>query len=298
MAERNGPPDRLRSVAILALAWWLFQASVGCTLKGGPEGEGPGRRPQMLALTPEQELELGREAYREILAQADVLPTDHPAVDRVRRVGSRLVAATRIRPLLQEINLREEGYRFEWEFNVINSDRVNALCLPAGNVAVFTGLLAFVRGDDELATVLGHEMAHALAHHASERLALNPEAAEALRAARGRLSDVDEPQRRSLLGSLDAGAALESLSYNRFQESEADHIGVFLMTFAGYDPEAALDFWERMREASSSSIRLPEILSNHPADARRLAQLRVWVPLAEGGKRAYDRGEVAPGASR
>jgi predicted Zn-dependent protease len=298
MVKRNGPPARLRGVATLALAGWLFQASVGCTLRGGPEGAGPGRRPQMLALTPEQELELGREAYREILAQADVLPPDHPAGERVRRVGRRIVAATQIRPLLQEINLREEGYRFEWEFNVIDSDRVNALCLPAGKVAVFTGLLAFIRSDDELATVLGHEMAHALAHHASERLALNPADAEALRAAGGRLSDVDEPRRRSLLGLLDAGAALESLSYNRFQESEADHIGVFLMTFAGYDPEAALAFWERMREASSGSIRLPEIVSNHPADARRLAQLRGWVPLAEGGKRAYDRGEIAPAASR
>jgi metalloendopeptidase OMA1, mitochondrial len=241
---------------------------------------------------------LGREAYREILAKADILPPDHPVVDRVRRVGRRIVAATQIRPLLQEIKLREEGYRFEWEFNVIDSDRVNALCLPAGKVAVFTGLLAFVRNDDELATVLGHEMGHALAHHASERLALSPADAEALRAAGGRLRDVDESRRRSLLGLLDAGATLERLSYNRFQESEADHIGVFLMTFAGYDPEAALDFWGRMQKASAGSIRLPEILSNHPADARRLAQLRGWVPLAEGGKRAYDRGEIAPAASR
>jgi metalloendopeptidase OMA1, mitochondrial len=298
MAKRNGPPARLRGVATLVLAWLLFQASVGCTLKGGPEGEGPGHRPQVLALTPERELELGREAYREVLAKADVLPSDHPAVDRVRRIGRRIVAATQIRPLLQEINLRKDGYRFEWEFNVIDSDRVNAFCLPAGKVAVFTGLLAFVRSDDELATVLGHEMAHALAHHASERLALKPADAEALRAAGGRLGDIDEPRRRSLIGLLGAGAALESLSYNRFQESEADHIGVFLMTFAGYNPEAALDFWGRMKKASSGSIRLPEILSNHPADARRLAQLRGWVPLAEGGKRAYDRGEVAPKASR
>jgi hypothetical protein len=74
MAKRNGPPARLRGVATLALAWWLFQASVGCTPRGGPEDEGPGRRPQMLALTPEQELELGREAYREILAKDRLLP--------------------------------------------------------------------------------------------------------------------------------------------------------------------------------------------------------------------------------
>jgi predicted Zn-dependent protease len=237
-------------------------------------------------LSPREELELGREAYREVLAMADVLPPEHRAVVRVQRVCSRIIAATRIRPLLREINLRADGDRFEWEFNVIDSGRINAFCLAAGKVAVFTGLLRFVRSDDELATVLGHEMAHALAHHANERLALNPADAGALRAASGRLGNLDEPRRRSLIGLLDAGAALESLSYNRFQETEADHIGVFLMTFAGYDPEAALAFWERMREVSSGSLRLPEILSDHPAAARRLAQLRVWVPLAEEGKRA------------
>jgi predicted Zn-dependent protease len=260
----------------------------------------------VLALSPEEELELGREAYREILAEADVLPPEHPAVERVRRVGRRLIAATRIRPLLREINLHEQGDRFEWEFNVIASDRINAFCLPGGKVGVFTGLLEFVQGDDELATVLGHEMAHALAHHASERLALNPGDVEALRATGGRLEALEESRRWSLISLLDPGAAsyrlssnaLDRLSYNRFQEMEADHIGVFLMTFAGYDPEAALTFWERMSELSSGSFRLPEILSDHPADARRLARLRAWVPLAEGGKRAYDRGEIAPDADR
>jgi predicted Zn-dependent protease len=259
------------------------------------DGEGPGHRAQVLALSADEELELGREAYQEILANADVLPPAHPAVRQVRQIGGRLVEATRIRPLLREINLHEEGDRFEWEFNVIVSDRVNAFCLPGGKVGVYTGLLQFVQSEDELATVLGHEMAHALAHHASERLALNPGDREALRAAQGRLRNLDESRRRVLISLLSPGAALQSLSYNRFQETEADHIGVFLMAFAGYDPEAALTFWERMRDASSGSARLPEILSDHPTDARRLAQLRGWVPRAEGAKRAYDQGFIAPG---
>ena len=93
--------------------------------------------------------------------------------------------------------------------------------------------------------------AHALAHHASERLALNPDDVAAFRESGGRLANLDLARRQSLIGLLDAGAALESLSYGRFQEAEADHIGVFLMTFAGYDPRAALEFWGRMREASS-----------------------------------------------
>jgi predicted Zn-dependent protease len=248
----------------------------------------------VLALSPDQELALGREAYQEILAKAEVLSPGDPAVVRVRQVGTRLVGATRIAPLMREINLHEDGYQFEWEFNVIVSDRVNAFCLPAGKLAVLTGLLEFVNSDDELATVLGHEMAHALAHHASERIAMNPSDLDALRAVGGRLRSLDEPRRQSLISLLSAGAVLQSLSYNRFQESEADHIGVFLMTFAGYDPEAAVAFWERMREASAGSIRLPEILSDHPTDARRLAQLRQWAPLAQGAKRAYDNGQIEP----
>jgi predicted Zn-dependent protease len=268
---------RLRRVTLGVLAWALVQAPAGCAPGGIAGDEGPGHRSQVLALSPAQELELGRAAYREILAKLDVLPSDHPAVERVDRVGGRIVAATRIRPLLREINLHEDGDRFEWEFNVIDSGRVNAFSLPAGKVVVFTGLLQFVRDDDELATILGHEMAHALAHHASERLAINP-------------GDV--------AGLVGAGSVLQSLSYGRFQEMEADHIGVFLMTFAGYDPQAALTFWERMRQASSESIQLPEILSDHPTDARRLAQLQAWVPLARGGKRAFDRGDIVSGPAR
>jgi predicted Zn-dependent protease len=275
-------------------------ALVGCVPApiDEPTGEGPGGRPQPLALTPERELEVGREAYREILSDADVLPEDSPETDRVRRVGERIAGATRIEPLMREIHLRDAAQDFEWEFNVIRSDRVNAFCLPAGKVGVYTGLLDFVRDDDELATVLGHEIAHALAHHASERLALNPGDSENLRASAGKLDRLTGPQRKSLLSMLSPGATLDSLAYNRFQESEADHIGVFLMTFAGFNPEEALGFWDRMRLASSGSLRLPEILSDHPADGRRIAQLRQWIPLAEGAQRAFDRGEVAGAGER
>jgi predicted Zn-dependent protease len=284
--------------AVFCLLVVILQAAGGCGMATGPEGGGPGHRRQVLALSPDEELALGREAYRRILAESDVLPPDDPVVTRVRRVGQRVVAPTRLRPLMREINLRGDGDQFEWEFNVIDSRRVNAFCLPAGKVGIFTGMLRFVSSDDELANVIAHEVAHALAHHASERLALNPGDASALRASGGELARLDEARRRSILGLLSAGASLDSLAYNRFQESEADHIGVFLAAFAGYDPEAALAFWERMREQSAGSIRLPEFLSDHPADGRRIAQLRGWVPLAEGAKQAYDRGDVVSESAR
>jgi predicted Zn-dependent protease len=237
-----------------------------------PRGEGPGGRSQPLALDPARELELGREAYREVLSESRgrILPADDPQVRRVREVCNRIIRAVGIRPLRQEINLRIEGYRFEWEVNVIRDRQINAFCLPAGKIGVFTGILAVARDDDQLATVLSHEISHALAHHASERLARE----------RG------------------SGAAqiLSKLSYGRMQELEADHIGLFLMTFAGYNPEAAVHFWQRMQQAAGDN-RLPEILSDHPSDAHRIEQMRKWVPAAKAAKQAFDEGRIATGRS-
>src|SRR5205823_4001876 len=141
---------------------------------------------------------------------------------------------------------------FEWEYTVFDSNQINAFCMPGGKIGVYTGLLRIVQNDDQLATVLSHEIAHALAHHASERLArqgVNP---------RRR----DDPRITDIL------AGLAGLAHDRQQESEADHIGLFLMTFAGYDPHQAVTFWERMKQAAKGQSR-PEILSDHPSDDRR-----------------------------
>jgi predicted Zn-dependent protease len=101
-----------------------------------------------------------------------------------------------------------------------------------------------------------------------------------------------------LIGLLSAGAQARSLAYDRRQESEADHIGLFLMTFAGYDPEEAVAFWQRMGELSARRGQPPEILSDHPSDAKRMAQLRMWVPRARSAKQAFDQGRIAPPAQR
>jgi predicted Zn-dependent protease len=150
-----------------------------------------------------------------------------------------------------------------------------------------------VEDDDQLAAVISHEVAHALAHHASERIAEQYMRQGALRAADGSLDSLNREDRRHLIGLLSAGTGLSTLAHSRFQESEADHIGVFLMTFAGYDPEQSIAFWDRMRRLSSRGHQPPEILSTHPRDERRMAQLRGWVPQARGAKRAYDEGRIA-----
>jgi predicted Zn-dependent protease len=278
---------RARAGWVRALVLLCLVAAVGC----GGAGEGPGKRPQHLALTPEQEYDLGVHAYREILKKSQVVP-DGPEVERVRRVGRKIAEATGIEPLMREMNLRLKGYRFGWEFNVLRDRQINAFCLSGGKVAVYTGLLPVAANDNQLATVMAHEIAHALAHHTSERIARAQLEEQAVQMAGGLFGQMDPHQRELLLKVLAGGAHVAGLSYDRQQESEADHIGVFLMTFAGYDPDQAVAFWERMEQASHGRSP-PEILSTHPSNARRIAQLRAWVPQARAAKRAYDSGDIA-----
>jgi metalloendopeptidase OMA1, mitochondrial len=249
-------------VAILAvLTWPLAVSTIGCA----PQGQGPGHRAQFLALTPQQELEIGRQASQEILQKVRTV-RGGTAVERVRNVSDRIAKAVQIEPLDREINLHVADVPFEWEYHVIDGDQINAFCLPGGKIFVFTGLLGVVQNDDQLAAVIAHEVAHALAHHVSERIARHEH----------------------------SGGGLFSLGFDREQESEADHIGIFLMTFAGYDPEQVIAFWQEMQSLGSRSIHLPEILSDHPSDARRLGQIKQWAPMASAAKQAYDSGRILP----
>jgi predicted Zn-dependent protease len=281
------PKSLVGSVCLVA-AFFLS----GCS---PPNQQGPGHRSQRLALTPEQELRLGQEAYREVLQKWRVVRSG-PEVERVRTVGEKIARAAEIEPLQRELNLNLRSYRFEWAFNVLQDEQVNAFCLPGGKVAVFTGLFKVVGNDDgELATVMSHEIAHALAHHASERLARQQMLEQAIEVISGSKGGMDQEQHRGILEALGAFAGK---SYDRQQESEADHIGIFLMTFAGYNPEDAVRFWKKMMQIGANRPHPPEILSDHPSDARRLHDLEEWVPRAEGAYRAYKVGNVLPPRGR
>jgi predicted Zn-dependent protease len=266
----------MREVHRLALLFLCLPAMCmsGCEVATPPpaRGSGPGHRQQQLALSSQQELALGRQSFREILSDPEnfgrPLPSDHPESRRVRDVAVRIVKAAGIEPLQREINLRA-GYRFEWEVVVFENEQINAFCLPGGKIGVFTGLLRVSQNDGQLATAMSHEIAHALAHHTSERLA------------RGELNQT-------------GFGRIWSRAFDRQEESEADHIGVFLMTFAGYNPDEALRFWEGMQQASAGRARLPEILSDHPSDERRIHDLAAWIPQAKAAKHAFDEGRIAP----
>jgi len=235
---------------------------------------------------------LGEQAYQELLKDAKVVPSGREA-DQVKQIGRRIAKASEIEPLQREINLHLKGYRFDWEFKLIKNNQVNAFCLPGGKVGVFTGLLEIAGSEDQLATVMSHEIAHALAHHASERIARAQKQEEAANAAKGFGLDP------ALIGILSAGAQVNSLKYDRQQETEADKIGLFLMTFAGYRPEEAVVFWERMGEyAKRHGPRPPGFLSDHPTDEQRIRDMHQWVPQAKAAKKALDEGRVAPAGGR
>jgi predicted Zn-dependent protease len=269
-ARTYGPALRL-----VALAGALLGA--GCGMPTPPSGgEGPGHRSQRLALSPAQELQVGHRAYREILEKyrGRILSEDDPQTQRVLGVTDRIVQAAENRLLQKEINLRMRGYHYDWKVSVVRDRQANAFCLPGGEIVVFTGILPIAQNDDQLATVLSHEVAHALAHHASERIA------RAQREGRGIL------------------ATLRNLSHNRAQELEADHIGVFLMTFAGYNPAEAVRFWERMRAAAGQGREIPAFLSDHPSDSERIQKMSEWAVWARKAKQAFDEGRVVSSGGR
>jgi len=227
-------------------------------------------RNQVLLVSEGSEISLGLQTFENIKRQRRPSP-DPGLQELVNRVGRRIAAAVN-RP------------DFRWEFVVFEDDRqANAFCLPGGKVGVFTGLLRYTQDEIGLATLSSREAAHVLARHAGERLSQsmlaqvggmglglgmgmaggNPYASQAIMQAYGLGTQV---------GVL--------MPYGRTQEYEADQIGLILMARAGYDPRAALDFWQRMMARQNQQFRPPEFLSTHPSDANRIEVMRQFLPQA------------------
>ena len=220
-----------------------------------------GRR-QLIVLSKDQELALGLQAWEEFQTGTRVLRSG-PAWNRVNQVGMRIAAAT--------------GQDLPWDFGVVDApDVVNAFCLPGGKVIVYTGLLSLVDNDDQLAVVIGHELAHATCRHGAERVIQQIGADLLVKGADVLLgTQVENAQTRSLvLAGLGMGAQVGVLlPYSRSQEDEADEWGLRYMHAAGYDPHAAPHFWSAMI-AQGGRPGVPEFLSTHPDPEKRLARMR------------------------
>lgn len=258
--------NRRRSLAVipllLAVGFALFQY-FGAERVTNPETG----RSARVALSTREEAALGLQGYREIVAASELVEGG-PELELVRRVAERLARA--IGPTSD----------FDWQVVLIRSDQANAFCLPGGKIAVYTGILPHTRSEAGLAAVMGHEMAHAIARHGSQRLLQNSLAQTVLVGAQLSLSDLDWEKRRMVIAALGAGAQYGVLlPFSRSHEAEADEMGLLYMARAGYPPAEAIEFWRRMQEAGGR--KPPEWMSTHPADETRIGHLRALLPRAE-----------------
>jgi predicted Zn-dependent protease len=217
------------------------------------------------------------QSYSQLLSDPKtVVVSSGTDVQRVKRVGGQLSKA--IEGYLKTNGFGDQ-YSFKWEFNLIKSPEVNAWCMPGGKVAVYSGLMPLAKTDAELATVMGHEIGHAIARHSAERVSQQM-AVQGIGGAVSAASSAKSQATQSIINSLyGVGGQLALLKYSRDQESEADRLGLTFMALAGYDPHAALSFWQNMA-AQNKGGAPPELLSTHPADATRIADIQKRIPEA------------------
>lgn len=224
-------------------------------------------RQQLRTMDINQEMALGLQSYQQILSDSRVL-RDEPVVDVVREIGARIERAA-----------APEDPGFEWAFNVIDSPQVNAFALPGGYTAVYTGLIPVAQNEDGLAVIMGHEVGHALAHHGAERMAQqNMQRIVGAGVAMG-AGGMDYEAQRAVMGVFGGISQYGyALPFSRSHESEADYIGLILMSRACYDPREAPRLWERM--AAAGGANPPEFQSTHPSPETRIRDFERWMPEA------------------
>lgn len=232
-------------------------------------------RKQLSLVSNDEVLSLSLQQYGEFIKSAPI-STNKANTALVQKVGRNIATAV-------ETYLRNNGYAnelssYSWEFNLVKSADVNAFCMPGGKIVVYEGILPYTQNETGLAVVLGHEVAHAVAKHANERMS-NQMATQygtaALGTALGGTSAVTQKVAATALGLGTQYGIL--LPYSRKQELEADQLGLIFMAMAGYDPSMASAFWQRMSQQGGST---PEFMSTHPSDATRIKQIEKDLPEA------------------
>jgi len=217
------------------------------------------------------------QAYGEFLS-THKLSTNAEQTQMVKRVGARIQKAVEDYCAANGMQDRLAGYK--WEFNLVEDPNVNAWCMPGGKVVVYTGLLPVTKTEAGLAVVMGHEIAHAFAKHGAERMTQSLIVEMGGVALSTALKDQPEQTKGLLLQSYGVGTQVGVLlPYSRLHESEADHLGLIFMAMAGYNPEEAVEFWQRMAEANNGAQPL-EILSTHPANQTRINNIKSLLPEA------------------
>lgn len=213
--------------------------------------------------------------YREVIAKSKIQNSGN-LESKVRIVGEKIAAS--VTQYLKDHKQEKRVKGFQWEFNVIQENIVNAWCMPGGKVAFYTGILPVCMDERGIAVVMGHEVAHAIARHGNERMS------EGLAIQLGGIALAEalqkEPQKTQalFLQSYGIGSSLGTLAFSRKNESEADKMGLVFMAMAGYDPNYAVEFWKRM--AAQGGQKPLEFLSTHPSDERRISDIQAFMPTA------------------
>lgn len=255
----------LSILLVLLIGWGIGCSTVPLT----------GRR--QVNLLPESEMvAMSLTSYQEFLS-THPLSTNAVQSDMVKTIGRNISSAVEEFLVNNKMADRVEG--FDWEFNLVQDDIPNAWCMPGGKVVVYTGILPLTVTKEGLAVVIGHEIGHAVARHGNERMSqalLIQLGGVALDVA---LKDEPEKTKNLYLAAYGLGANVGiALPYSRAHENEADKLGLIFMAMAGYDPNAAVEFWGRM--AAMSGDKPPAFLSTHPSDETRVNNLKALVPEA------------------
>lgn len=236
-------------------------------------------RKQLSLVSSDEINAMAAQQYKEVITKGP-LSNNADQTEMIRRVGSKIQRG--VEQYMKEKGASSQLSGFKWEFNLIQDDKtVNAWCMPGGKVAFYTAILPICLDETGVAVVMGHEVAHAIANHGRERMSqglVQEFGMSTLGAAMGQNPGVTSQIFQQAVGM---GSQVGMLKFSRSHESEADHIGLIFMAMAGYNPEQAPIFWERMSKLGAGQ-KPPEFLSTHPSDETRISNLKGWMPEALG----------------
>jgi len=256
----------MKKISLLLVAVACFYACSSVPITG---------RQQLMLVSDSEVLTLSLQSYNEYM-QTAVKSTDKTKTALVEKVGRKIADA--VESYYQASGMESLLQDYSWEFNLVQDEAVNAFCMPGGKIVVYTGILPYTQDEAGLAVVLGHEVAHAVAKHSNERMSQQMVAeygAAGLSALLGKASSTVQTIGQTVYG-LGAEYGV-MLPFNRKQELEADHLGLIFMAIAGYNPEVAVSFWQRMAQQGSGT---PEFMSTHPSDATRISDIQRQLPEA------------------
>ena len=235
-------------------------------------------RQQSLMVSDGDILSLSTQQYSEFMKTAK-LSTNATNTAMVKRVGQNLASA--VTTYLKAAGLQNDLQYYTWQFNLVQNQEVNAWCMPGGLICVYEGILPVTQDEASLAIVLGHEIAHAVARHSAEQMSTQMKQQYGIQALGSLATILGVGSNTVAIGEALAATGLNfaNLKYSRNHESEADHIGLIFAAMAGYNPQSAITFWQRMASLNQNK-NTSEFLSDHPSDATRIQQIQGWMPEA------------------